>query len=483
MLTYTFDGIKKESLYEHLYKCIRTDILSGTLSAGYHLPSKRTFAKNLGISTITVENAYTELIAEGYIYAVEKKGYFVSEVSADIRLTAAFTPGAAEHAVQHAVTKPQSRGYAVDFVSSSMLPGLFPAATWTKLMRRVISGKSGELMQQSPGAGIYPLREAVAAHLFQFRGLSVRPEQIFIGAGTEYLYGLIIQLLGYNKMFAVEDPGYRKIARIYRANNVTCTAIPLDSQGMDMRALRQSNADIVHISPSHHFPTGIVTSISRRYELLGWAAEKENRYIIEDDYDSEFRMTGRPIPTLRSIDAVDRVIYINTFSKTLASTVRISYMVLPVSLASLFEKKLGFYSCTVPTFNQYTLAEFIRQGYFSNHINRLRRYYRELRNKILKAFGENPAFAGAEIREENAGLHFLLTLHTEATDEELKAEAERNGIRISCLSDYYERAQDAEQHVLLIQYASIAPEKIVQSVELLGKVVNSLTSSSHIVIS
>ncbi len=193
-------------------------------------------------------------------------------------------------------------------------------------------------------------------------------------------------------------------------------------------------------------------------------------------------MTNRPIPTLRSIDAVDRVIYINTFSKTLASTVRISYMVLPVSLASLFEKKLGFYSCTVPTFNQYTLAEFMRQGYFANHINRLRRYYREQRNKILKAFRENPAFAGAEIREENAGLHFLLKLHTAVTDSELKDAAERGGIRISCLSDYYARPRDAEQNVLLIQYANIAPERIVKSVELLGKAVNGLISNQHIVI-
>lgn len=468
MLTYTFDGIQKESLYEHLYKCIRDDILSGTLRAGYRLPSKRTFAKNLGISTITVENAYAGLIAEGYIYSVEKKGYFVSEVSADIRQSVI----PARAAKPSVLLTEKTTGYTADFVSSSMLPDLFPSATWTKLMRRVIGRKSGELMKQSTGGGIGPLREAIADHLYQFRGLSVGPDQIFIGAGTEYLYGLIIQLLGREKTFAVEDPGYRKITRIYQANNVACTAVPLDSQGIDMRALRRSAADIAHISPSHHFPTGIVTSISRRYELLGWAAETEERYIIEDDYDSEFRMNSRPIPTLRSIDAVGRVIYINTFSKTLASTVRISYMVLPVSLVRTFEKKLGFYSCTVPTFNQYTLAEFIRQGYFANHINRLRRYYKEQRNRILCAFRENPAFVGAEIREENAGLHFLLKLRTEMTDAELKAAAERNGIRISCLSDYYARPSEAEQNVLLIQYASIAPEKISAAVELLGKAVS-----------
>ncbi len=470
MLTYTFDGIQKESLYEHLYKCIRDDILSGTLSSGYHLPSKRTFAKNLGISTITVENAYAGLIAEGYIYSVEKKGYFVSEVSADISRSVIPARAAKQPAPPDKET--ETAGYTADFVSGSMLPDLFPSATWTKLMRRVIGGKGSELMRQSPGGGIGPLREAIADHLYQFRGLSVRPGQIFIGAGTEYLYGLIIQLLGRDKTFAVEDPGYRKITRIYRANDVACTAVPLDPQGIDMRALRQSGASIAHISPSHHFPTGIVTSISRRYELLGWAAEAGDRYIIEDDYDSEFRMNSRLIPTLRSIDAVDRVIYINTFSKTLASTVRISYMVLPASLIRAFEKKLGFYSCTVPSFNQYTLAEFIRQGYFANHINRLRRYYKEQRNRILSAFKENPAFAGAEIREENSGLHFLIKLHTEMTDTELKTAAERNGIRISCLSDYYARPAGAEQNVLLIQYASVAPEKISAAVELLGKAVS-----------
>ena len=196
---------------------------------------------------------------------------------------------------------------------------------------------------------------------------------------------MIIQLLGREKKYALEDPGYRKIAQIYKSNNVNFEYIPLDSDGIDRKALEKSSAQVLHISPSHHFPTGIVTPISRRYELLSWASESAERYIIEDDYDSEFRFSGKPIPSLQSIDTLDKVIYINTFSKSLTSTIRISYMVLPKELMELYKKELSFYSCTVSNFEQYTLASFIQQGYFEKHINRMRNYYRAHRDRVMSA--------------------------------------------------------------------------------------------------
>ena len=256
---------------------------------------------------------------------------------------------------------------------------------------------------------------------------------------------------------------------MYGANGVKLSYVPLDDCGVKVEALKESGADILHISPSHHFPTGIITPVNRRYELLGWAAEKEGRYIIEDDYDSEFRLNGRPAPPLRSIDATDRVIYMNTFTKSLASTIRISYMVLPRTLTELFYKKLGFYSCTVSNFEQYTLAEFINGGYFGNHINRMRRYYRETRDELLKAVSENTAFSRARILEQNAGLHFLIRLDTDASDDELIRRAHRQGINISCLSQYYADRDIAPPHTLIINYSGVEKEKIPEAVRLLGR--------------
>lgn len=456
MLTYTFKNTSSESLYEQLYSYIKNDILTGKLTAGERLPSKRTFAKNLGISTITVENAYALLISEGYVYSLPKKGYFVSE-------TQEVVP------VLHDETEEKKPQYFADFTSNGTLHTLFPFTIWAKLMRAVLSERQRELMQVSPGGGIAQLRSAIAEHLYQFRGMRVRPSQIIIGSGTEYLYGLIIQLLGHDKVFAVEDPGYGKIAKVYAANDVIYKYIPLDCDGVDISSLRESGADILHISPSHHFPTGIVTPISRRYELLSWAAESERHYIIEDDYDSEFRLGGKPVPSLRSIDVTDKVIYMNTFSKSLASTIRISYMVLPETLAEKFYKSLGFYSCTVSTFEQYTLAEFINGGYFGNHINRMRKYYIEERDNLLRVISENKVLKNAEISGTESGLHFLMKINTPLSDEELIKSARRHGINISCLSGYYHDAEKCREGTVVINYSGVEPDRIEEAIRRLSE--------------
>ena len=345
-----------------------------------------------------------------------------------------------------------------DLASNSTSHTLFPFSVWAKLMRDTISHKNRELMTKPPCGGVYELREKIAEHLKQFRAVEVDPSRIIVGAGTEYLYGLIIQLIGREKIYAAEEPGYKKIGKIYESHGVKIRHIPIDEYGLDINGLHKSGADVVHISPSHHFPTGIVMPISRRYELLSWAAKKDGRYIIEDDYDSEFRMTGRPVPSLKSIDAADAVIYMNTFTKSLAPTIRISYMVLPEPLAERFYKELGFYSCTVSNFEQYTLAEFIGGGYLENHINRMRRHYKTVRDALLSEIRKNPVLKSAEIREEDAGLHFLLKLDSSLTDTELKAAIRREGINISCLSDYYEGEPGADKGTLIVNYSSVMSE-------------------------
>lgn len=466
MLTYSFADLGSDSLYEHLYKCIKNDILNGVLSMGEKLPSKRTFAKNLNISTITVENAYAQLMAEGYIYSLPKKGYFVADISSSL-LTETRTcpvPSSTLPALQNHSLPEKNTVYLADFVSNHIHPDNFPFSIWAKIMREVISEESHALMTRPPAGGIPQLRCAIAEYLFQFRGMKVDPAQIIIGAGTEYLYGLLIQLFGKDRIFAVEDPGYQKISQIYDSNQAKCLHIPMNHQGIAMDSLEESRADIIHISPSHHYPTGIVTPISRRYELLGWASKSPSHYIIEDDYDCEFRLQGKPIPSLQSIDVMEKVIYINTFSKTLASTIRISYMVLPHHLLEEFYQKLGFYSCTVSTFEQYTLARFISKGYFEKHINRTRNFYKTQRDTLLECIRNSPLSSCSSIMEEDAGLHFLLKLNTALPDNELKEKARQEGLRIACLSDYYYQPNDGLKHVLVMNYSGLEAAKIPEAV-------------------
>ena len=461
MLTYSFTNTGSDCLYIHLYKCIKNDILTGKLPAGTKLPSKRSFAKHLGISTITIETAYAQLQSEGYIYSLPKKGFFVTEIIAPA-LTNEPVPSS------RPVLTTFRKNYQIDFINNKTNPENFPFSIWAKLSRETISGKGEELMTTPPYGGILELRLAICKHLKDFRNMNIHPEQIIVGAGTEYLYGLLIKLLGFDKIYAIENPGYQKLAKIYESNQITYRALPLDRHGIDMEALSNSSAQIAHITPSHHYPTGIVTSISRRYELLDWALEFPGRYIIEDDYDSEFRLAGQPIPTLQSIDPSEKVIYINTFTKSLASTVRISYMILPKHLIELFHETLSFFSCTVSNFEQYTLAHFLSDGYFEKHINRMRTHYKTLRDTLLTAIKKSPFASRIKIYEENAGLHFLMQIDTEKTDTELIETAAAHGVHLACLSQYYfEPLEDIPEHMLILNYAGLTLEQIPTAITLL----------------
>ncbi len=486
MLTYSFDHKGKDTLYEYLYKQIKQDIITRKLVPGEKLPSKRALAKQLDISTITVENAYSQLAAEGYIYSVPKSGFYVAampEEGTAVRIMKNTLLQGQKQAGAAGQKEPRLQAderirqedkndiFFADFVNNTTPSANFPFTTWTKLMRETMSENSQDIMMKSPSAGIYELRSAIADYLYQFRGMQVEPEQIVVGAGTEYLYGLIIQLLGRDRIYAVEDPGYQKISRIYQANSVSCSHVPLDEKGVSIAALEHSGADILHISPSHHFPTGLVTPVSRRYELLSWASQSDGRYIIEDDYDSEFRLLGKPIPALQSIDVSEKVIYINTFSKSLSSTIRISYMVLPDSLMQQYQRELSFYACTVSNFDQYTLARFIRDGYLEKHINRMRNFYRALRDAILTDLRQHAKYPCVHIREENAGLHFLLEVETELDDRELVKQAEKAGIHISCLSQYYYNQENADSHTFVINYSGIEAEHVKEAV---GRLMDSI---------
>lgn len=467
MLTYNFDNLVGESMYSHLYKCIKNDISSGVLTADSKLPSKRTLAKNLGISLITVENAYAQLMVEGYIYSRPKRGYYVAPIqsAAPTRQNAQLSTAN----IFHTTAKP----YFADFVKSSVPPDTFPYNIWARLLRNTLSSVDQHaLMSDASAGGVLPLRQALAKHLYEFRGMNVAPEQIIIGAGTQSLYNLVVQLLGRNHIYALEDPGYPQLAQVYNHNDVFCRYLPMDEQGVQPDVLENSNADILHITPSHQFPTGILMPISRRCELLSWASAKSSRYIIEDDYDCEFRLYGKPIPPLQSIDNNEKVIYINTFSKTLSPTFRISYMLLPPHLASIFYNKLGFYSCTVSNFEQFTLAKFIEEGFLERHINRMRTYYRNKRNEILKYIDNSQLKTALQVIGEDGGLHFLLKLNTNIPDSTIKADAHKHGLNIKFLSEYYHHPTNDSSHTMLMNYSGLSDDVLYPALNRLFKVLH-----------
>lgn len=464
VLTYSFEDINTESMYEHLYRCIKQDILQKKLRAGEKLPSKRAFAKNLGVSTITVESAYAQLVAEGYLYTLPKRGYYVCELEKDPP-----PPPRQETAFP---SKPPQRNWFADFAGSSVAREMFPFSVWVKLLRDVTAGEDETtLLTDTSAGGIQQLRQAISDHLYQFRGMSIHPEQIVVGAGTEYLYSVLIQLLGRGRGYAVEDPGYLRLSKIYEKNDVRTYHIPMDASGIIPQKLEESGAEILHITPSHHFPTGTVMPVSRRYEFLSWASKGENRYIIEDDYDCEFRLAGRPIPTLQSIDVMEKVIYINTFSKSLAPAFRISYLVLPRHLVTRFYETLGFYSGTVSCLEQMTLARFLSKGYFEKHINRMRNHYRGLRDKLLQEIRKSPLAQRLKISEENAGLHFLMEVDTHRSDEEIIAAAEALDLRLTFISQYYFTDEDRRPHVLVMNYSGLEEAKIPEAVARLCRAV------------
>ena len=460
MLTYDLDRRGKLARYDYLYRCVKEDILSGRLKAGEKLPSKRSLAAHLETAVVTVENAYAQLAAEGYIHTREKRGCFVAQVEQR-------PEGSPPPAVP--VPRPESAPWLLDLSSGGSGTEGFPFSVWAKVMRRVITEQGETLLRAIPHNGAEELRRAISRHLYQYRGISAGPEQIVVGAGTEYLCNLIVQLLGRQARYGVEDPGYSKAARVYELNGAEAVPLAMDGEGVPPAELEAAGVQIVHLSPNHQFPTGAVTPIGRRQSLLRWAERGEGRYIIEDDYDSEFRFTGRPIPALRSIDRADRVIYMNTFSRTLAPSLRISYLVLPKALLGEYQSRLGFYSCTVPAMEQYTLARFLEDGHFDAHVNRMRNFYRSRRDRVLEAIRRSPLGPRCRVSGENAGLHFLLTLSTQKSDRALAAAAEAQRLRLSFLSDFQCRPGTAQPHTLVVNYPGVALAELDRALALLAK--------------
>lgn len=359
-MRYVIDQSKKEPAYLQLYKLIREDITAGLYPYNKKLPSKRTVAEEAGISTVTVEHAYALLCDEGYVEAAERSGYFVIFRKSD----GFFSPA------------PKNIQTIFSSCPHNNSNTEFPFSVLARTMRNVLSLYGEAVLNRSPNAGCDVLRNAISRYLARSRGITAAPEQIIIGSGSEYLYGLIVELLGRKSLYAIESPSYKKIEEVYKACDAAYQKLPLSNDGVESGALWNSTADVLHISPYRSFPSGVTASASKRHEYLQWAG-KGSRYIIEDDFESEFSVSKKPKETLFSHSTHDNVIYMNTFSKTISASLRAGYMLLPRTLIQTFENRLGFYSCTVPTYIQLTLAELIENGDFERHINRVRRQKRK----------------------------------------------------------------------------------------------------------
>ena len=356
-MKYRIDPQSANSAYLQLYHQLRADIVGGVYPNGHKLPSKRVLAEQTGVSVITVEHAYAILCDEGYLEARERSGYFVSYSAADC------FPVAENRPVREA---PEMRE----------LTDEFPFSVLAKTMRRVLSDYGESILVKSPNNGCVELRRALCAYLARCRGINVSPAQIVIGSGAEYLYGLIVQLLGRERVFALENPSYEKIRRVYLVNGVECDLLRLGADGIRTSELARTKASVLHVTPFHSFPSGVTASAGKRSEYIRWARERGG-YIIEDDFDSEFTLSSKAEDTLFSLEPRRSVLYLNTFTKTVAPSMRSGYMVLPEELVEPFEKAVGFYSCTVPVFEQYVLAELLNNGDFERHINRVRRRRRK----------------------------------------------------------------------------------------------------------
>ena len=459
MLDYNLEQRGEASLYEYVYQQIRDDIVAGRIAAGEHLPSKRAFASHLGISVITIENAYSQLLAEGYIRSKPRRGYYACElpdapvlalVTEDIdRDTVSMDPGA--HDVDGQIER-------FDALSPSALEA---ARLWQGTLRATLTSEDErEIFSPAPAQGTARLRRAIARHLRGTRGMNINPDNIVIGAGAQLLDTMLVQLLGADKVYAVEDPGYLRLTRIYQAMGCEVRHIPLDGEGVDLSALQKTGTDVLHLMPSHQYPTGLVTSIARRYALLSWAAERPDRYLIEDDFDCEFRLAGKPIPTLASIDAAQSVIYTNTFSKSLSSALRLAYMVLPDDLMERFGRDLGFYASSVSSVDQVALARLLESGDYERHVNRVRVRAREARDGLAALVRKTFPAGEVSIEHADAGLYCIVVAERGAGGSSFTLALTRSSIPFIDISDCFWCADGASvpesSTRILVQYDDLS---------------------------
>lgn len=461
------------SLYEQIYKHIKNEIRDGKLLKGERLPSTRSLAEYLQVARSTVDYAYGQLLSEGYIEARPCKGYFVCPMEEllaleDVRAAEGEGrgPDREEAAGMQRPEEKENGAGCIDFSPYEIDMSGFPFSVWKKISRNILTETNSELFARGNAQGDPELRRTISRYLHSSRGVECGYEQIVVGAGNDYLLLLLEKILGRNVRIAMENPTYMRSCRIFESFGYTVTAVDMDESGIRMEKLKEEDVNAVYCMPSHHFPAGTVMPIGRRMELLKWASEEEDRYLIEDDYDSEFRYQGKPIPALQASDRHGRVIYIGTFSKAVAPGIRVSFMVLPHRLLQRYLRDCSFYSCTVSRIDQSILNEFIRDGYFERHLNRMRKIYKAKHELLLRELQDFRR--DFDVTGENAGLHLLLTSRRGIAESGLVEKAAAEGVRVYGLSDSMTKNASASTTVLL-GFGGLAEAQLTEGMKRLKK--------------
>lgn len=451
-------------MYEQIYEYIKQDILHGIFLKNTKLPSSRVLAEQLNVSRSTVNSAYEQLLSEGYIYSKEKKGYYISDVN---RIQSFTNTDFYQEKKEIPALEKEKKQYT--FSPFSIDTENFPYNTWRKLTNTVISYLNADSLSLGDNQGDFSFRQAIWKYLTVSREIHCSPEQIIVGAGTDYLLMLLCGLFPESYKIAMENPSYMRAYQVFCGLNRSVIPIPVTNTGMDISSLRNTDASIAYVTPSHQYPLGVIMPVAKRHELLKWA-DQRNRYIIEDDHDSEFRYKGLPIPSLQSMDKKEKVIYMGTFSRAIAPAIRVSYMVLPPSLMMLYQKKFSHYSSTVSRVDQNILTEFMKQGYLERHLNKMRKIYHQKHDSMLKAlrcFGDSILISG-----EYAGLHLVVTFLNGLSEEEIFTRARANNIHLYSIKEHEISPITQKNPTFLFGFAGLSEKEIAETISKLFQALN-----------
>lgn len=451
---------KKTYLYEEIYDHLKHLIEKDVLDENDLMPSKRKLAEQFKVSPLTVEKAYMQLIEEGYVYSVEKRGYFVGKKVTLFKPT----PNKKNFNLQ----EKEKTTYTYDFSTSYVDTEHFPNQVWAKLAREVLSEQHHQMLNDVDPMGLYDLRVEIAKHIDIYRGIEIDPKQILIGSSSTQLLSIVIELLGRSQRYAIEDPAYPKIYHVLNTLDIKVDMIGVDQNGLIVDELKKTNVNVVHVVPSHQYPLGVTMSIQRKKELLNWVYAKKGRYIIEDDYDSEFKYQGKPIEAIKGLDALDKVIYMNTFSKSLAPSFRVAYVVLPKILLNTFDQVSMYHRCTVPSFEQYILYKFMHKGSFTRHLHRMMKIYKQKLDMVLNIMKDEKEI---KISGYESGLHFILSFKSNMSEDDIIKKLKSNGINVFGVKSYIHTKfnHDDEIH-LVVGYAGIALDQLEKGFKALLKV-------------
>ena len=461
-ITPILDSKKNNPLYIQLSNYIKQEILAGKIKPNEKLPSKRSLAKYLELSLNTIQAAYDQLCAEGYVASKPRKGLYVVELEEELCPPQTQSKIIVNNDVQ------ELDNIKIDFNSGKVDLEQFPYSIWRKITIESLYKDQNEVFNIGNPKGELQLREEIVKYLFSSRGVKCSAEQIVIGAGTQVLIGLLCLLISKDHIYAMEEPGFHRARVAFEDLGVKLRSISLDEDGIEINELINSGATVAYVTPSHQFPYGMVMPITRRMELLKWALEKDG-YIIEDDYDSEYRYKGKPIPSLQGLDTNGNVIYLGTFSKSLIPSIRISYLVLPSKLLSKYDEHFSIYKQTVSRLHQHTLSRFMNEGHWFNHLNKMRTLYRKKQNILIQAI---KTYLGeyVEIIGEKSGLHLVLKVKNGMTEEELTCSAMNVGVKVYPLTTYFANPLEGQDSQVLLGFGGLSETEIEEGVRLLGNI-------------